>query len=379
MPETESLLSFDEIRPYLDQEVPQVLKRLSRKPSFFVLMNYLFPEQTGEEIVARFSTITSVEQFQSEYIRHAIWRVVQESTSGVTIEGLEALNENTCYVFLSNHRDIILDSAILNVLLKEQGRPTTKIAIGDNLLVSGLVTDLMKLNKSFIVHREVARKDMLAYSKRLSNYIRTQITNREDSVWIAQRNGRTKDGNDQTHTGLLKMLSLSGPEDVKARFRELNIVPMSISYEYDPCDGLKAEELTHLYQGASYQKDDKVGMVKGIRGQKGRVHICLGSPVNDWLDDMPECRNLNAWLREFADSLDRILHQSYRLWPSNYIAFDLLEPGTRFVEKYNDQNVADFLHHMDVSLADMKGAPESLKCQFLEIYANPVRNKVAGR
>lgn len=367
-------LSFDEIRPYFDHEVPEVLERLSKKPSFFVLMKYLFPERTGEEIVERFSHITGVEQFQTEYIRHAIWRMVEETTTDVTIEGLENLEEGTCYLFLSNHRDIILDSAILNILLKKAGRPTTKIAIGDNLLVSGLVTDLMKLNKSFIVHRAVARKDMIAFSRRLSAYIREQITTGKDSIWIAQRNGRTKDGNDQTHTGLLKMLSLTGPERLTDKFRELQIIPMSISYEFDPCDGLKAEELYHLHHDLPYEKDDKVGMVKGIRGPKGRVHLCLGSPVNDWLDEMPENRNLNAWLREFADALDRILHRNFRLWPANYIAVDMLEGTPRFSENYSENDMAAFSAHMATALTGLKGDPEKLRKQFLEIYANPVRN-----
>ncbi|MDP5172165.1 MAG: 1-acyl-sn-glycerol-3-phosphate acyltransferase [Bacteroidia bacterium] len=368
-------LSYDHIRPYFDEEVPEVLQRLSEKPSFFMLMQYLFPEQSGETIVERFSNIRSVEQFQEEYIRHAIRRMLADSAGEVTIDGIDKLHPDRQYTFLSNHRDIILDPGILNVILKEQGFHTTKIAIGDNLLVSGLVTDLMKLNKSFIVHREVARSDLMAYSQRLSQYIRDQIVEEIDSVWIAQRSGRTKDGNDETHTGLLKMLNISGKGDAKENFRRLNLIPMAVSYEYDPCDGLKAEELCHLHAGIPYEKDDKVGMIRGIRDPKGRIHLAFGRPVNEWIDELPEPRNLNVWLRELADALDKEIHLHFRLWPSNFIAVDYLEGNERHAAAYSEMDKQAFDAHMVGQLAKRKGDPEALKKQFLQIYAAPVWNR----
>lgn len=368
-------LSFDEIRPYFDSEVPGILKQLSQKPSFFALMNYLFPTQSKEEIITRFSSITGVEQFQTEIIQHAIWRMVEESADEISHEGLEQLEEGTCYLFLSNHRDIILDSAILNVLLKKRGRPTTKIAIGDNLLVSSLVTDLMKLNKSFIVHRDVSRQEMLPFSKRLSAYIRDQIESGDDSVWIAHRNGRAKDGNDLTNAGLLKMLNFSATSEPAQGFRELNIIPMSISYEYDPCDGLKAEELYHHDRGLTYVKDDKVGMVNGIRGEKGRIHLTLGSHISTWIDKVPANPNLNMWLRSLANALDQEIHNNYKLWPSNYIALDELHGNRTHARQYSEEDKAKFFAHMELALADKAGEKEGLKKHFLRIYANPVLNR----
>ncbi len=368
-------LSFDEIRPYFDSEVPGVLGQLSQKPSFFALMNYLFPTQSREEIIQRFSRITGVEQFQTEIIQHAIWRMVEESADEITHEGLGQLEEGVCYLFLSNHRDIILDSAILNVLLKKRGRPTTKIAIGDNLLVSSLVTDLMKLNKSFIVHRDVSRQDMLPFSKRLSSYIRKQIVSGDDSVWIAHRNGRAKDGNDVTNTGLLKMLNFSASSDPSQGFKELNIIPMSISYEYDPCDGLKAEELYHANKGLPYTKDDKVGMVTGIRGEKGRIHLTLGDHVSTWIDKVTPNPNFNLWLRSMANALDNEIHKNYKLWPSNFIALDELNGNTNHSNQYSEEDKANFFAHLESALSDRAGEKEGLRKQFLKIYANPVLNR----
>ncbi len=371
----EHSLSYEEIRPYHPEEVPEVMLRLSQKPSFFMLMSYLFPGEPGEEVAAKFRAVASVEQFQTEFIRHAIWRILQDSAEEVTWEGFEQLRPDRRYLFLSNHRDIILDSAILNVLLHRMDLRTTKIAIGDNLMVSGLVTDLMKLNKSFVVHREVARQDMLPYSQRLSRYIREQICSGIDSVWMAQRSGRTKDGNDQTYTGLLKMLHLSGQADPLSDFLALNLTPMAVSYEFDPCDGLKAEERYHVQRGLSYTKDDKEAMIKGIREPKGRIHLAIGAAIAEWAEHLPVPRNLNAWLRELADLIDREIHLKFRLWPNNFLAADLLEDGNRHASQYTSADQARFEAHVTKQLSDKRGEPEALRTHLLEIYATPVWNQ----
>lgn len=370
-----TVLTFEEIRPYFDHEVPQVLQRIGQKSSFAVLMQYLFPEQPLADIQAHFGKIERVRDFQATYIHQAVRRMLSDSTDGVTWDGFDQLQRDQKYLFLSNHRDIIMDSAVLNVLLHEQGFGTTQIAIGDNLMVSSLVTDLMKLNKSFVVHRDVARQDMLAYATRLSRYIREQIVEGKDSIWIAHRNGRTKDGNDQTHTGLLKMLNMSGAGDARQNFRELNAIPMAISYEFDPCDGLKAEEMYHVEHRIPYQKDDKMGMVRGIRDPKGRVHLSLGTPLRDWIDELPHPGNLNAWLRELGDGLDREIHENFRLWPNNYIAADWLAEDPHFRDEYSDEDEQRFEAHLQHQLADKAGDPESLRQKMLEIYANPVWNR----
>ena len=232
MNETE--LSFEEIRPYRDEEVNEVLKGIAKKPSFLKLAPFMFPHLTAEEIQAGFSYVESTRAFQALYIHQGMRSLVGNSTDGLSYEGIKQLDKRTPYLFLSNHRDIILDSAFLNILLFEHGFDTTEIAIGDNLMVSSLVTDLMKLNKSFIVHRSAPRKLIPHYSRRLSAYIRHVIRNEGHSVWLAQRNGRTKDGLDETAPGLLKMLSLSGPKELTENFAQLNLTPWPFPMNMNP-------------------------------------------------------------------------------------------------------------------------------------------------
>ena len=371
----EDTLSFDEIRPYHDHEVNEVLMRLTKKPSFFKLMKYMFPEESGESIVENFKHIHTTLSFQEKYISRAIRKMVRDSSSGLTYEGLEKLDPEKPYLFISNHRDIIMDSAILNVLLFEHGYNTTEIAIGDNLMVSSLVTDLMKLNKSFIVHRKVPMHDMLAYSTRLSKYIRTTLTDKQSSVWLAQRNGRAKDGDDKTQASLLKMLNISGQRSLAENYGELNIIPMAVSYEIEPCGALKAEEWVHEHLGITYEKDDKTGMIRGIRDPKGRIHLHIGEPISPSLKDIPKDQKKNEWIQSLANLIDDQIFSLYKLWPGNYIASDVLSGTTEFADHYSQEEKEAFDQMLQKQVQAAKGDPDLLRMRLLSIYAKPVWNR----
>ncbi|MCI4666622.1 MAG: 1-acyl-sn-glycerol-3-phosphate acyltransferase [Bacteroidia bacterium] len=372
---TDFVLSFDDIRPYYDYEVQEVFQRLIEKPSFFIMMGVLFPELTKSQIIEDLKNITRVEQFQAGYIHETLLRILAMSSKGFEVQGIENLKPDQAYLFISNHRDIILDSAFFNVALHDAGLNTTRIAIGDNLMVSNLITDLMKINKAFIVHRSVPRNQLMAYSERLSRYMRHSIINENSSIWIAQRSGRTKDGKDQTHPAVLKMLQISGTEDKVASFKELNIVPLAISYEFEPCDALKAEETHHKAHKLPYTKDDKRAMLSGIRSSKGRIKISIGRPLDDKLDSLPSLDNKNDWIKELAKLIDQEIHQLYTLWPSNYIAYDLLHQKDIFASKYTEEEKQSFIELMKKRLSKVNGDPSDLKKRFLGIYAGMVEVK----
>ena len=366
----EHALTFEDIRPYHDEEVHAVLQRITQKPSFFQLIRYLFPQMRREDIIEGFRHIHSTRAFQALYIHSAIRSIVAHSTEGLSYTGIRELDKTRPHLFLSNHRDIILDSAFLNILLFEHGYETSQIAIGDNLMVSGLVTDLMKLNKSFIVHRSAPRHLMLAYSQRLSRYIRHLIQEKGASVWLAQRNGRTKDGRDQTAPALLKMLALSGPDDLATAFGALHIVPMAVSYEYEPCDGLKAEELVHQDLGLPYEKDDKQAIIQGIRAPKGRVHLAVGEPLHLAPGSLGTDRN--AACRQLAAQIDEAIAALYHRWPTHYIAADLRDDCTRHQAHYTPEARAQFLAYLDQRAQGLRGDPERLRRKLIEIYAGMV-------
>ncbi|MEM9986424.1 MAG: glycerol acyltransferase [Bacteroidota bacterium] len=366
-------LSVDDIRPYLDAEVPAVLERVIARPSFAVLMAYLYPNTPVEKIASQMRQVDSIKEFQHRYISRAIRNIVRDSIDELTHEGLDDLDPNLGYLFISNHRDIILDSGLLNVLRYELGYETTQIAIGDNLLISPMVSDLMKLNKSFIVHRLPPRQEIYAYSLRLSQYIRQTLTVDRSSVWIAQRNGRTKDGRDLTQAGLMKMLSLSAQsEDLGQAFAQLNLVPLAISYEYEPCDLLKAEENWHRKQEIPYSKDDKLAIIRGIRAKKGRVHLAAGKPISLHLSNIPSGISRNEWLRQLCQILDQEIHRLYWRWPIQYAAADFLHHAEQHASHYTAPDREKLLDYLN-RLAGQSNLPQAdIKTELLQIYAGMI-------
>lgn len=371
--------SYDDIRPYADHELPEVIQRIIAKPSFKKLVSTLFPERGFESIVDELKNIQSVYQLQEQLIQQVVRAIIKKSIKQLNFKGSENIDLDKPYLFISNHRDIILDSALLNVLLFEHGYETAYIAIGNNLLYSKLVADLMKLNKSFVVQRELGGQEMYEHTRHLSAYIRHVITEEAHPVWIAQGNGRTKDGNDHTQTGLLKMLNISGGPDFVKSFLSLNITPVSVSYEYDPCDILKAVELYIRAQTDSYIKqpgEDKQSMIKGLIEPKGRVELVICKPIREEeLKTIAILDNKNERIRQLAMVVDKKIYTNYRLWPTNYIAADMLYDSEKYTDYYTPSERASFERYIQTRLGQAKIEDELLQDFLLQIYANPVSNK----
>jgi len=380
---------FREMRPYTDAELREAIQRMVQEPLLIKMMKWVYPGLRKAEILSMFEEIGSVQQFQEEISAPAVKVITQMTTSGVSFTNESEIEPNQAYLFISNHRDIILDSALLNVSLIERGIPTTEIAIGDNLLKMQLVRDIVRCNKNFIVSRDVNAKEMFYYSLRMSNYIRHTIAEKKTSIWIAQREGRSKDGDDRTATGLLKMFTLSSDQHPEDGLMDLNLRPMCVSYEFDPCDLLKTNELLHVKHFGKYDKkpgEDFHSMVTGLTGHKGKVNICVGNPLDSAYERMRSISNKNEKYRILSEAIDDEMHRIYYLWPNNYIAYDLLNGTKEFKDKYsNIQRIAfaNYIrgHVLKLVLSRKKlGLPsENLNSQareiLLQMYANPVINK----
>ncbi|MGQ1786988.1 1-acyl-sn-glycerol-3-phosphate acyltransferase [Saccharicrinis sp. GN24d3] len=367
---------FNELRPYRDNEIHQVFEQLLKEESFIELLKYLFPQVPIKDFVNQLLSITTIKEFQIGVVYPYIKEIIRNTTKGVTAEGFDNLDPNKSYIFISNHRDIVLDSAFLNILLHEHGHETSEIAIGDNLLIYPWITQLVKLNKSFVVRRNLPARQMLQSSILMSKYIRYNITERNQSVWIAQREGRSKDGDDRTQTSLLKMINMSGDGDFERSFKEVQIVPLAISYEYDPCDYLKAHEFLMKRNNPEYTKtqaDDLNHMASGIQGRKGRVHFKAGVPLDKELDGLNEL-DKNEQLNKLAEIIDDHIHNNYKLWPGNFIAADAIEGNRNYAHKYTDEDVRVFNDYINEHISRLDADKEFIHSSLMEMYANPVKN-----
>ena len=372
---------FNDIRPYNDSEVVEVIGRLLKEDSFIRFAQQLFPGFTKEMIEIALSKVNTIKEFQSNFIVRLAKHIIANTTKGITIEGLDELDPKQSYLFISDHRDIILDSALLNVMLHDNGFETTEIAIGSNLLIQPWIADLVKLNKSFVVNRSVTVRQMLASSKQLSSYINFALNEKKSSIWIAQREGRTKDGDDRTQQSLLKMLQMGGGKDFANHFKNLRIVPVAISYEYEPCDAMKTLEVHLKETEDGYQKtakDDLRSMIRGMINEKGRVHFRIGKPIDSMLDIIEEMDESRDKYKALADLIDYRIHKNYKLWPDNYIAYDIVNNSKEFLDKYTMEEKELFLKHMEKKIATVedRGDKERLNQIFFEIYANPVKNRL---
>ncbi len=380
--------NFDDVRPYNEAELQEAINRLLDEPVLMKMMRWVYPGLTKAEVKRIFTDVKNLKQFQEEVSAPAVKVITQMTTSGLTFSNVERIEHNKGYLFISNHRDIILDSAFLNVSLMERGYETTEIAIGDNLLKTQVVKDLVRSNKNFIVNRDVNAKEIFYYSLRLSNYIRDTINRRKTSIWIAHREGRSKDGDDKTSTGLLKMFAMSFEGKVEDALRSLNIIPMCVSYEYDPCDLLKANELLHKRFYGKYEKqsgEDFYSMLTGITGHKGRVHIAVGREFTEAFNAMEAITNKNEKIRILSEAINDRMYEIYKLWPTNYIAYDMLHGKKEFRDKYSRIQQITFSNYIrgqviKLSLGRKKlGLPSqnlnaSSREVLLQMYANPVVN-----
>ena len=370
--------NFEDIRPYYDNEAREAMFRLLADPLFFKLVNYLWPQMTAEEVRSKADKVFSNLDFQLQFMHAAIRTIVATSAKGLTCSGFEHLDKNESYLFIANHRDILLDSAILQILLVENGFSTTEITFGNNLMDSGFITDFGRLNRMFAVQREGTSKELYEISRKLSAYIRHTIEDKKTSVWIAQRNGRTKDGLDLTQTGLLKMLNISGTNTFENNHKQLRIVPLSISYEYEPCDVLKVKELYLSSLHTKYKKaqgEDLNSIITGITQPKGRIHLAVGKPITDELSQLSEISNDNEKTKKLTSWIDKQIYTYYKLWPTNYIAADLLEKSTKYQDNYTHEEKKNFLRYMSDSLSGIDGDSDFIEQIFLKIYSNPVYSR----
>ena len=368
---------FDNIRPFYDVEVNEALCKVAEHPMMKAMMSFSFPELDEKVWVEQLKRTHSIRDFQCNFIYHALMKVLENSSDGLTTSGFEKLDKHTPYLYISNHRDIILDTSLLNACLFDNGLVMTASAIGDNLIKKSFLNILAKLNRNFLVQRGLSPRELLQSSKLMSEYIGQLILRENRSVWIAQREGRTKDGNDSTHPGVLKMLSMASEEKVLMdHFKKLKIVPVSISYEYDPTDALKMPQLVAKANDEIYVKDeneDFMTLLKGIMGQKKRIHIHVGDVLDKELDEIKiEFDNSNKQIQALAQTIDDSILNSYKLWPTNYIAYDILNNTTKYAHLYTEKEKSLFERRLEIRIdennpVEMQG--------FLAMYANPVVNK----
>jgi len=372
--------NFDDIRCYDDNEYQDVAKRLVKEPILLYGIQKYHPELSIDNIKDMLLSYQNIYEFQYDMVRRSLERVVENTITELSSDGFTSLNGKSRYTFISNHRDIVLDSGLINYLLiKEVGFAGCEIAIGSNLLKNPIVKDIVRLNRSFMVKRNLPNQEMIDASKQLSAYIQHVLNNKHVSVWIAQREGRAKDGNDITNPGLLKMFCFSAEGNLLDHLLQMDIVPVSISYEYDPCDAMKLPDLIAKANGTTYDKkpgEDNLHMATGIDGFKGNVSINFCETINNKIKGLTEIKNRNELLKNVAEVIDREIHTKYHLWPNNYIAFDLLNNTNQYSSKHTVEEKQLFIDYMNKKMdgVGLKGDQQAVQL-FYEMYANPVVNK----
>ena len=373
---------FDPIRPFEPDELPDVFDRLLQNEQFSSVLAYLYPDVPKEALAAKMHACKDNLEFQKTFCYGFLVQLLARLSKGCDID-IASLDTDSRYTFISNHRDIVLDSALLDKLLIDAGFNTTcEIAIGDNLLKLPWVKDLVRVNKSFIVERALSMREMLMASKRLSEYMHFVIAEKNDNVWIAQREGRAKDSNDRTQEAILKMMVMGGEGSIIDRLKQLHLVPLAISYEYDPCDYLKAAELQARRDNPSWQKgpmDDVTSMQTGIMGYKGYIHYQCADCIDSYLDTIPADTPKTELFRLIADHIDRQIFAGYRLYPNNYVALDLLHGDSAHADHYTAEDKAQFEAYLKGQLdkIEMEGKDDAyLREQMLKMYANPAINQM---
>ncbi len=370
---------FQAIRPYNDIEAKSALARAAEDPHIEDISSFLFPGKPVEELREKLRNINGVEDFQINVMKYAIRAIVDKTSSGLTYSGIDNIKDGKKHLFISNHRDIILDPAIIQIIFYENDLASTEIAVGDNLMTSPFIEDLSRSNRMITVRRGGTPRELYTHSNTLSHYIRRNIVSEKCSVWIAQRNGRSKNGIDCTEQGLLKMLEMSAKNDFVQDFADLSIVPLSISYQYEPCDFLKAREL-FISRRERYVKkpgEDLISIITGVRQFKGNIHYHFGKPLS--LDDIKPCAqyNKNEKFLALGKIIDEKINPFYQLWNNNYIAYDLLNASSSFSGHYSAQEEASFSDYMENGLSSIVKKDHSidrdeLREIFLSIYANPI-------
>ena len=376
---------FDTIRPWEPEDLPEVFDRLLSNDQFKQVLAYLYPQVPFEMIAQKLKACKTNLDFQLAFAYDFVQGILKKAATGCEMD-CAAIDNTRNYTFISNHRDIVLDSAFLDVMLIDNGFKTTcEIAIGDNLLSLPWVKDLVRVNKAFIVERALSMRQMLMSSKRLSDYMHFAIKEKNENIWIAQREGRAKDSDDRTQKSILQMMAMGGEGSIIERLKQLHLVPLSISYEYDPCDFLKAKEYQQKRDVEGWKKgpmDDLVSMQTGIFGYKGHVHYHATPCIDEYLDTLDPEMPKQELFNTIAAHLDHEIHSHYRLYPGNYVALDLLENTEAHASEYTPEDKARFEKYIAGQLAKIELPDKDeafLKEKILTMYANPVRNFLATK
>ncbi|NDP26544.1 MAG: 1-acyl-sn-glycerol-3-phosphate acyltransferase [Flavobacterium sp.] len=369
---------FDAIRPFYETEVNDAIQTVVQHPMMKALMNFTFPDLADEVWKEQLLRTHSTRDFQCNFIYKSLQKVLEKTSDGLTTSGFEKLEKNSSYMFISNHRDILLDTSLLNACLFEHKLVMTASAIGDNLVKKSFLRKLARLNRNFLVQRGLSPREMLQSSRLLSEYISKLLQHENRSVWIAQREGRTKDGNDATNPGVLKMLAMGSDEgNLMDYFKKIQIVPVSISYEYDPTDALKMPQLLAEAKQEIYIKEkneDFINLMSGVMGQKRRIHIHVGDVLNHELDSIKDQHeNSNKQILALAQVIDDSILSNYKLWPTNYIAYDILNQTNVYSDLYTENEKSLFGRRLERRIDHNN--PLALQ-SFLAMYANPVVNKL---
>jgi 1-acyl-sn-glycerol-3-phosphate acyltransferase len=365
---------FDDLRPYYDEEIAPAMHRIAESEYFPALASFVYPNKEAHEIRSIIKTYTTIDEFQLQVMKTFNEQVISHSIRHFSYDGLDHLDKKKCYLFVSNHRDIVMDSSLLQYALYLSGFRTTEITFGSNLMTSQLVVDIGKSNKMFKVFRGGSIKDFYTNSLHLSEYIRFVITEKKDSVWIAQRNGRTKNGIDVTDQGIIKMFCMSSPNNRAKALAELNIVPVAISYQWESCDILKARELyqTHFEKYVKKPGEDVNSILTGISQPKGDVHISIGLPLSE--SDLAQFEGLanNKFNLKVASLIDHQIYKRYRLTCNNYIAHDIRSLSERYAQNYSEEEKQVFIQRYNEVLSLDVEDRKRLGDIFLGIYANSV-------
>ena len=373
------LTEFESISPYTDEQASEALGKLADYPAVAQASRYFFPEESPDFLKNVLKQIKTIDQFQVLVMQRFVRWVLEHTAKNFSYDGISNIDPNKKFLALSNHRDIIMDPAITQLVLYTNGIPMTEIAVGDNLITNEAIEYLIRSNRMIKVVRGISARELYLSSQLLSKYIRLNITEQRSSIWLAQRQGRTKNGYDVTEQGLLKMLDMSGTGDFQSNFEALNIIPMSISYEYEPCDILKAREtvISRKHKYVKAEGEDFNSIMVGIMQPKGNIHLNIGKPLtSEEIAAAAQC-DKNDRYQLIRHAVDIRVIEGYKLWKNNYVAYDILNHSFRYSEKYTAADVETFVAYMEKQLDTVEPTlnREDLRKHFLEIYANPVVSK----
>ncbi len=372
-----TLPNFDDIRPYVDAEVAPAMERIASNPMLQGISAYLFPGKDVSYFKNILLSCKTIDDFQENVMQYVVKKILSDTAKNLTYGGLEYFDGDKKYLIVTNHRDIVLDSAIIQIILYMHNIQTTEIAVGDNLISSSFMEDATRTNKMIKVVRNTTPREVYASSQKLSQYIRHSVSTNKSSIWIAQRNGRTKDGWDVTEQGVLKMLDMSGSKDFVKDFGELSIMPASISYELEPCDLLKCVEL-YISKRRKYVKskdEDFNSILTGIMQFKGNIHIEFTKPITHEEIEQAAQLDKNERFKFLTSAMDKRIVSSFKLWKNNYIAYDMITCSNEFAAEYTQEEKKAFVDYMKFKLSSAEGDMDELEDIFLHIYANPIFNR----